>query len=56
MDKWRQIKFEEPQKTIAEKVKFNPQNKRGKGLKIWTPSKLLTRLPVLLAKIKAWNH
>ena len=27
-----------------------------KGLKILTPNKLLTRAPVLLAQIKAWNN
>ena len=26
--------------------------KEGKGLKIWTPNKLLTRLSILLAQIK----
>ena len=30
--------------------------KEGKGLKILTPNKLLTRLPVLLAQIKAGNY
>ena len=30
--------------------------KEGKGLKILIPSKLLTRLPVLLAQIKAENY
>ena len=29
--------------------------KEGKGLKILTPYKLLTRLPILLAQIKAGN-
>ena len=28
----------------------------GKGLEIWTPKHLLTRLPVLLAQIKARNN
>ena len=28
----------------------------GKGLKILNPNKLLTRLPILLAQIKAGNH
>ena len=28
----------------------------GKGLKILTPNKLLTRLPILLAQIKARNN
>ena len=30
--------------------------KKGKGLKIVTPNKLLTRLPILLAQIKAGNN
>ena len=30
--------------------------KKGKGLKILTPNKLLTRLPILLAQIKAGNN
>ena len=30
--------------------------KEGKGLKILTPSKLVSRLPVLLAQIKAGNN
>ena len=28
----------------------------GKGLKILTPNKLLTRLPILLSQIKAGNN
>ena len=30
--------------------------KEGKGLKILTPDKLLTKLPTLLAQIKAGNN
>ena len=30
--------------------------KKRKGLKILTPSRLLTRLPILLAQVKAGNH
>ena len=30
--------------------------KEGEGLKILTPNKLLTRLPILLAQIKAGNN
>ena len=30
--------------------------KEEKGLKISTPNKLLTTLPILLAQIKAWNN
>ena len=32
------------------------QVKEGKGLKILTPKKLLTRPPILLAQIKAGNN
>ena len=32
------------------------QVKEWKGLKILTPNKLLTRLPILLAQIKAGNN
>ena len=31
-------------------------DKEGKGLKILTPDKLLTRLPILLVQIKAGNN
>ena len=34
---------------------INKEGKEGKGLKILTPNKLLTRLPVLLVQIKAGN-
>ena len=30
--------------------------KEGKGLKVLTPKKLLTRIPILLAQIKAVNN
>ena len=30
--------------------------KKGKGLKISTPDKLLSRLPILLVQIKAGNN
>ena len=41
----------------AERVKLKPgeRKKKGTGLKILTPSKLLIRLPILLAQIKAGN-
>ena len=32
------------------------ETKEGKGLKIFTPNKLFTRLPMLLAEIKAGNN
>ena len=44
----------EPEESIAERVKLNPRKRKneGTGLKILTPNKLLTRLPILLAQIK----
>ena len=38
-----------PEETIAARVKLNPRNRKktGTGLKILTPKKLLTRLPIL---------
>ena len=47
----------EPEETIAERIKLNPRKRKNKGtrLKILTPNKLLTRLPILLAQIKAGN-
>ena len=46
----------EPEESTAERVKLNPQNKTGTGLKILTPNKLLMKLPVLLTQIKAGNN
>ena len=48
----------EPGETIAGRIKLNPRRKNnntGTGLKIVTPNKLLTRLTILLAKMKAGN-
>ena len=41
----------ETEETIAERIKINPRKRKitGTRLKILTPNKLLTRLPVLLA-------
>ena len=52
------IKNQEPGETNAEKMKLNPRKRKitGKGLKILTPNKLLARLPILLAQIKARNN
>ena len=49
---------EEPEEAIAERVKLNPRKRinEGKGLKIFTPNKLLARHPILLAQIKAGNN
>ena len=54
-----EIKIEKP-KSILEIVemilKFNEQNKQGKGLKILTPNQMLSRLPIALAQLKAGNN
>ena len=49
---------EEPEEAIAERTKLNPRKRKtkGTGLKILTPKKLLTRLPILLAQTKAGNN
>ena len=36
--------------------KINNQEQQGQGLKILTPKQLITRLPILLAQIKAGNN
>ena len=47
----------EPEEIIVERIKLSLRKRKntGKGLKILTPNKLLTRLPILLAEIKAGN-
>ena len=42
----------------AERIKLSPQKGKitGTALKILIPCKLLTRLPILLAQIKAGNN
>ena len=49
---------EEPEETIADRVKLNPRKRKNKGtgLKIFIPNKLLHRLPILLVQIKAGNN
>ena len=37
-------------------VEGDEEVKVGKGLKVSTPNKLLTKLPILLAQIKAGNN
>ena len=52
----KEVKLE-PQET-AEKIKLSPQKGKitGTGLEILIPRKLLTRLPILLAQVKAGNN
>ena len=37
-------------------IYFNQQNQAGQGLKTLTPNHMLSRLPILLAPLKAWNN
>ena len=51
-----EIKTEKPNKivNIVERFfEFNRQNQEGQGLKILTPDKMLSRLPITLAQLKA---
>ena len=41
---------------VKEILKFNKQTKEGKGLKILTPNQMLSRLPNILAQLKAGNN
>ena len=42
---------------IVEKIlEFNKQNQQGRGLKILTPDRMLIRLPITLAQLKAGNN
>ena len=44
-------------KIVEEILDFNnKQNQIGKGLKILTPSQMLSRLPISLAQLKAGNN
>ena len=54
-----EIKIEKPHKIvdIVEKIlKFNELNQQGHGLKILTPSQMLSRLPISLAQLNAQNN
>ena len=51
--------IEKPDKIVEiveEILKFNKQNQQGQGLKILTPSQMLSRLPISLAQLKAGNN
>ena len=54
------IEIEKPDKIlkiVEEILDFNnKQNQLGKGLKILTPSQMLSRLPISLAQLKAGNN
>ena len=43
-------------KIVEDILKFNKQNQQGEGIKILTPSQMLSRLPITLAQSKAGNN
>ena len=43
-------------KIVEEMLEFNEQNQSGKGLKILKTNQMLSRLPILLAQLKAGNN
>ena len=54
-----EIKNKKPDKIlkIVEDIfKFNEQQQSGQGLKILTPSQMLSRLPISLAQLEAGNN
>ena len=58
-EKKKKKKNEQPAKIIKiveEMLEFNEQNQSGKGLKILTTNQMLSRLPILLAQLKAGNN
>ena len=43
-------------KIVEKVVEFNKQNQLGGGLKMLTPNKMLSRLPITLAQLNAGNN
>ena len=43
-------------KIVERILSFNQLNQSGRGLKILTPSQMLSRLPISLAQLKAGNN
>ena len=43
-------------KIVEDILKFNKQNQQAEGIKILTPSQMLSRLPITLAQLKAGNN
>ena len=41
---------------VEEILKFNKQKQEGQGIKILTPSQMLSRLPISLAQLEAGNN
>ena len=44
------------EESIAERTKMRRQNEEGQELKILTPEQMLSRLPIILAQLKAENN
>ena len=53
-----EVKLEPEETIVKERVKLKPRTRKkiGTSLKSLTPKKLLTRLQILLAQIKAGNN
>ena len=52
-------KIEKPDKIVEivrEILNFNKQKQEGQGIKILTPSQMLSRLPISLAQLEAGNN
>ena len=43
-------------KLVEEILSFNKQKQQGEGVKILTPSQMLSRLPISLAQLQAGNN
>ena len=57
MPKNDKLKSEQNEKiNVAEKILVFDRQKQGQGLKILTPSQMLSRLPITLAQLKAGNN
>ena len=54
-EKWIE-KPSEILKIVREILKFNKQNEQVQGLKVLTPGKMLSRLPISSAQLKAGNN
>ena len=55
----KEIKIKNPDKIVrvVEMIlKFNKQNRQGKGLKVLTPNQMLSRLPIVVAQLEAGNN
>ena len=52
-------KIEKPDKIVKivdEILRFNKEKQEGQGIKILTPSQMLSRLPISLAQLEAGNN